>query len=352
HVRDHHQLTDGQPGEFQLQQLADDIRAARRGPLGEYQSQPYPHPGAAVQGRQDRVHRGEGMHPCNHVNGQGTDCHGVQAAHQQAASQQPPARQKQRHIDKDGQHSHRQDRHQGVHDLGQTRHAAHGDLVGGYEPVKCQGVDHCPQRDDTAAPHLLRHRSTPFLSDSVQQIHLPLLGVLLPQQGARRRETAHPVAALVGDGRVLQRLHRLQLVLWLQGHHRHPLGGAGGLGSQQSGVENQRPGLRGVHRQLAVCIQPADTGQGRLVGVGPRQLAAVGGGLVGGQVHPGRLAVCKEEQQGPGVVRSRQDGVDHILAAVHGEFRGQIVPQGAGLGVFKLAEAGLVHLAPVREEHD
>ena len=117
-------------------------------------------------------------------------------------------------------------------------------------------------------------------------------------------------------------------------------------------MEDQAPGLRGVHRQLPVLINPADAAQGGFVGVGPGELAAVGGGLVGRQVHPGGLAVFKEEQQGSGVVRPGEHGVHHALPRVHAQLGGQVVPQEAGLGVVKLTEAGLVDLTLVGEEHD
>ena len=116
-------------------------------------------------------------------------------------------------------------------------------------------------------------------------------------------------------------------------------------------MEDQAAGLRGVHGQLAVRVDPADAGEGRLVGIGAGELAAVGGGLVGLDLHPGRLAVFKEEQQRAGVV-SGQHGEHHVLLAVHAQLGGQIVAQHAGLGVVEVADAGLVHLTLVGEEHD
>ena len=141
------------------------------------------------------------------------------------------------------------------------------------------------------------------------------------------------------------------MILGLQRHHRHALSGTGGLGSQQRRVEDQTAGLVGIHSQLTVLIQTADAGQGRLVGIGAGELPAVGGGLVGFDIHPGRLAVFIEEQQASSVVYPRQHHEDHVFSRVHFQLGGQVVTQHAGLGVIKLAQPGLVDLAVVGEEH-
>ena len=141
------------------------------------------------------------------------------------------------------------------------------------------------------------------------------------------------------------------MILGLQRHHRHALSGTGGLGSQQRRVEDQTAGLVGIHSQLTVLIQTADTGQGRLVGIGAGELPAVGGSLIRLHLDPGHLAVLIEEQQASGVVRPRQHHEDHIFSRIHFQLGGQVVTQHAGLGVIKLAQPGLVDLAVVGEEH-
>ena len=184
-----------------------------------------------------------------------------------------------------------------------------------------------------------------------QDLQLCLLRVLLPQQRTGGGQRAHTVAALVGDGGLLQQLCRFHMPLGLHGHHAHALGGAGGLGRHESRVEGQHSGLGGVNGDLRLLIQTHHGRQGGLVGVGAGELAAVGGGLIGLHLHPCGLAVFKEEEKRAAVVPG-EDGIDHVLTAVHLQLAGEILAQDAGLGVIKLPKAGLVDLAAVGEEHD
>ena len=64
---------------------------------------------------------------------------------------QPPAGQKQRHVQYDGQNAHRQRRDQGVDHLGRAGDAAHGYLIGCEEPVEGQGEQQGTRRDHGVA---------------------------------------------------------------------------------------------------------------------------------------------------------------------------------------------------------
>ena len=114
-------------------------------------------------------------------------------------------------------------------------------------------------------------------------------------------------------------------------------------------MEDHAAPLGGVDRHLLVLLQQEGGDQGGLVGIGPGELFPAGLGLVGGQFHPGRLAVVKEEEQLAAVVPG-DAGPDHPLLLVHGKLGGQVVPQHAGLGVLKFAEPGLIALLPVGKD--
>ena len=113
-------------------------------------------------------------------------------------------------------------------------------------------------------------------------------------------------------------------------------------------MEDHAPALSGDDCRLKVLPQQEGGHQGRLVRVGPRELFPPGLRLVGGQLHPGRLAVVEEKQQVGGIV-PRGAGPDELLLRVHAQFGGQIVPQHAGLGVVEVGQPGLVALLPVGE---
>ena len=115
-------------------------------------------------------------------------------------------------------------------------------------------------------------------------------------------------------------------------------------------MQQQGPGLRADEGQLPVLRQGYQGRQGALVGVGPGELAAVGGGGVGREGDPCALAVFKEEQHMPAVI-PRQHQVDDLLLLVHPQLGGQIVPQQRRLAVGKIGGPDLIHLLMVGEEH-
>ena len=77
--------------------------------------------------------------------------------------------------------------------------------------------------------------------EALQEPHL--LPVLLPEQGPCGGDGPAAVAGEIGQGGVLHRRRLRQAVLGLEGHHLHPLGGPGGLGGEQGGIEDEDPVL-------------------------------------------------------------------------------------------------------------
>ena len=68
-----------------------------------------------------------------------------------------PSGQKQRNIQYNGQNAHWKRRNQDIDYLGQAGNTAHGDLIGGKEPVKAQGKCQGPQGNDGIAFQKLFH---------------------------------------------------------------------------------------------------------------------------------------------------------------------------------------------------
>ena len=149
----------------------------------------------------------------------------------------------------------------------------------------------------------------------------------------------------MGGGQGLGPLH---LVLGLHRHHPHPLGVPGGFRGEGGGVEHHAPPVAGAHRHLLILGQQAGGHQGEPVAVGPGELAPPGLGPVGGQLHPGGLAVAEEKQQVGGVV-PRGAGPDEFFLRLHSQPGGEVVPQQAGLGVVEVGQAGFVALLLVGE---
>ena len=70
-----------------------------------------------------------------------------------------PPRQKQRHVQQDGQQSHRQLRHQDIDHLGKARDAGHGHLVGDEKHIKRQAKeDRTDSNDQVIQKQLFFHR--------------------------------------------------------------------------------------------------------------------------------------------------------------------------------------------------
>ena len=113
-------------------------------------------------------------------------------------------------------------------------------------------------------------------------------------------------------------------------------------------MEYHAPPFGGNDRRLKVIPQQEGGRQGGLVRVGPGELLPPGLGPVGGQLHPGGLAVGKEEQHMSHVVPG-DAGPNGPLLRVHPQLGGQKVPQDAGLGVVEVGKPGLVALLLVGE---
>ncbi len=113
-------------------------------------------------------------------------------------------------------------------------------------------------------------------------------------------------------------------------------------------MEHHAPPVAGPHGHLLVLGEQQGRHQGEFIAVGPGELAPPGLGLVGGQLHPGGLAVVEEEQQVGGVV-PRGAGPDKPLVRVHAQLGGQVVPQHAGLGVVEVGQPCFVALLRIGE---
>ena len=141
-----------------------------------------------------------------------------------------------------------------------------------------------------------------------------------------------------------------QCPLGFQGQHRHPLGGAGALGHQHFRVHDERSSLGGEHGDLPFSTQVQDAFQGAFVAVRTGELFPAGDGLIFVQGNASSLAILKEEEQVAAVVAGQTSPQD-VLPRLHGQFRGQIFPQQAGLAIRTVGEPQLIALLPVGEHH-
>ena len=93
-----------------------------------------------------------------------------------------------------------------------------------------------------------------------------------------------------------------------------------------------------------------DAFQGAFVAVRTGELFPAGDGLIFVQGNAGSLAILKEEEQVATVVAGQTSPQD-VLPRLHGQFRGQIFPQQAGLAIRTVGEPQLIALLPVGEHH-
>ena len=111
------------------------------------------------------------------------------------------------------------------------------------------------------------------------------------------------------------------------------------------------PVIRGIQHDLCVCLQRQGLHQGTLVGVGSRQLLAVGLCLVGGQRNLRRLAVFEQEQHKALVVPA-EDQSRHVFPCLEAQLLGQIIAQLRRLAVVEVRKPGLVALEFVGEHQE
>ena len=129
-------------------------------------------------------------------------------------------------------------------------------------------------------------------------------------------------------------------------HHRDALRILGGLGCDRAAVEQEHPTGRRSEQELTVALAEVDARERGLIGISVDQLLAVGLGLIRIERYLRDLAVLERKEQIPAVVLGLQHK-DSLLALVHAEPCGDILAEGARLGVRDLTDLGLVR----SEEH-
>ena len=147
-IDDQAQLADRQMRKREFQQSRTQFRTAGGSVHQHQQTHGYAQHHAAVDAGQNRFHGAKCINSRQAVQHQGAEYHGDQRRQQRPLAQINPSENKQRHIERNGQHTHRQYRNESIDNLRNTRHAADGKLIRRYAPIKSQRKNSTTENND------------------------------------------------------------------------------------------------------------------------------------------------------------------------------------------------------------
>ena len=161
-INDQAQLSDRQMRKREFQQPRPQFRTASGRVHQHQQAHGYTQHHAAVDTGQNRLHRAKCIHSRQTVQHQGTEHHRDQRRQQRPLPQVDPAKKKQRHIERNGQHTHGQHRNERIDNLCNTRHAADGKLIRRYAPIKSQRKNSTTEKNDRCFVKKAAYRMLPI----------------------------------------------------------------------------------------------------------------------------------------------------------------------------------------------